>query len=331
MPDALVRFGIRRLLTSGLKQRRLRSGDATVENFLRATQAAPIAVVPQKANEQHYEVPAAFFQRVLGSRLKYSCCYWTPETSTLDQAEVESLRKTCEHAGLADGMEVLELGCGWGSLSLWMAENYPLSRITAVSNSNSQREFIQAQALQRGLHNLSVITADMNEFATDQTFDRVVSVEMFEHMRNHRELMRRIHDWLRPDGRLFVHIFCHRDMPYLFQSEGTRNWMGRYFFTGGMMPSVDLLPRCGSPLDLVSQWTWEGTHYAKTCRAWLQKQDAARSEIRAILAETYGPAEARRWHNRWRMFFIACEELFAFQHGQQWFVSHYLFQPCPQN
>lgn len=331
LPDALIRFGVRSLLKQGMRQRSERHDEHALENFIRAAQAAPIAVVPQKANEQHYEVPAAFFKKALGARLKYSCCFWTPQTRTLDEAEENALRITCEHANLANGMDVLELGCGWGSLSLWMAEQYPQSRITSVSNSNSQREFIQAQAQERGLTNLTVITADMNDFGTDQTFDRVVSVEMFEHMRNHRELMRRIHSWLRPGGKLFVHIFCQNEAPYLFQSEGERNWMGRYFFSGGMMPSVDLLPKCGSPLDLQSHWTWDGTHYAKTCRAWLRNQDAAKCELRQVFAQTYGADEANRWHNRWRMFFIACEELFAYAGGQQWFVSHYLFQRCPQN
>lgn len=331
LPDALIRFGVRRLLKQGLKLRSRRSDQHTLENFLRATQAAPIAVVPQKANEQHYEVPARFFQEVLGRRLKYSCCYWTPDTRNLDDAEVVGLRMTCEHAGLQDGMDVLELGCGWGSLSLWMAENYPNSRITAVSNSHSQRQYIEARAHDLGLNNLTVITADMNDFSIGRQFDRIVSVEMFEHMRNHRELMRRINGWLRPDGRLFVHVFCHRDEPYLFQSEGEQNWMGRYFFSGGMMPSVDLLPKCGSPLELEAHWIWDGNHYAKTCRAWLNKQDAAKEAILDLFGETYGPAEANRWHHRWRMFFIACEELFGYEQGRRWFVSHYRFKPCPQN
>ncbi|MCC9608363.1 cyclopropane-fatty-acyl-phospholipid synthase family protein [Blastopirellula sp. JC732] len=331
LPDALIRFGVRRLLNEGIEQRSLRCNEHALENFLRAAQAAPIAVVPQKANEQHYEVPASFFQKVLGDRLKYSCGYWSPQTRSLKEAEEVALRITCEHAQLMDGMDVLELGCGWGSLSLWMAQKYPNSRITSVSNSNSQREFIQARAEKLGLSNLTVITADMNDFAPTQTFDRVVSVEMFEHMRNHRELMRRINDWLRPGGKLFVHIFCQHEPPYLFQSEGEANWMGRYFFSGGMMPSVDLLPKCGSPLQLESHWTWNGSHYAKTCRAWLKNQDAAKQEIRKLFAEIYGSKEANRWHNRWRMFFIACEELFAYRGGQQWFVSHYLFQRCPLN
>ena len=331
VPDALTRVGIRQLLKSRLKSLATADHDHSIAEFVRATQAQPIAVVPQKANEQHYEVPASFFQHVLGSRLKYSCCYWSEGIDSLDQAEVEALRITCQNANLHDGMDILELGCGWGSLSLWMAEHYPNSQITAVSNSTSQREFILGRAKQLGLSNLTVITADMNDFRASKSYDRVVSVEMFEHMRNHRRLMQRINDWLRPDGRLFVHIFCHKNSPYLFRSDGELNWMGRHFFSGGMMPSQDLLSLCGSPMSLESQWKWNGNHYAKTCRAWLGKQDDAWSSIQSIFEMTYGANQSRRWHNRWRLFFMACEELFAFNGGDEWFVSHYLFKPCPQN
>lgn len=331
LPDSLIRIGIRRLLKSRLSAIGNRSVERAFNDFLKATQAQPIAVVPEKANNQHYEVPTEFFRHVLGERLKYSSCYWADGVTTLNAAEEEALRRTCDNAGLEDDMDVLELGCGWGSLSLWMAEQYPNSRITSVSNSNSQREFIRNRAEELGLTNLNVVTADMNDFQPTGSFDRVVSVEMFEHMRNHRRLMERINDWLRPGGRLFVHIFCHKDTPYLFRSDGAQNWMGRYFFSGGMMPSVDLLERCGSPMALVSQRNWNGRHYAKTCRAWLRNQDQSEGPIRQILAETYGDTEITRWHHRWRMFFMSCEELFAFNDGDEWFVSHYVFERCPRN
>ncbi len=259
-----------------------------MNDLLRATRAQPIAVVPEAANEQHYEVPAEFFVRVLGGRMKYSSGYWQEGANSLDEAEEAALRVTCKNADLADGMDILELGCGWGSLSLWMAEHYPKSRITSVSNSHSQRQYIQRRAQEVGLSNLTVITADINEFQTVASFDRVVSVEMFEHMRNHHRLMQRIHDWLRPGGQLFVHIFCHKSTPYLFRSDGEQNWMGRYFFTGGMMPSADLLTRCGSRLELVSQWKWNGCNYAKTCRAWLRKQDAAKEPLYEVFSNAYG-------------------------------------------
>lgn len=330
-PDIMNRFGIRHLLRSRQRHLQRRSSDFWLKEFLESATDSPVAVVPEKANDQHYEVPAEFFETVLGPQLKYSCCYWPEGVDALDAAEVEALRRTCGNAGLRDGMDVLELGCGWGSLSLWMAEHYPNSSITSVSNSHSQRRYIQQQAEIRGLQNLNVITADMNDFDPHERFDRVVSVEMFEHMRNHRELLNRIHDWLRPGGRLLVHVFCHRQTPYLFETEGDNNWMGRHFFTGGMMPSVDLLPSCSGSLNLVQQWKWNGKHYAKTCRAWLQNQDAARSQLKQVLAGCYGSANATRWYYRWRLFFMACEELFAFDDGNEWFVSHYLFERCPNN
>ncbi|MCA9212717.1 MAG: class I SAM-dependent methyltransferase [Planctomycetales bacterium] len=327
LPDLVTRAGIRQLLRQRLRQMKARRENFSLGEFIRATWSQPVAVSPEKANEQHYEVPSEFYRNVLGRRLKYSCCYWSPTTKTLDEAEEEALRITCENAQLKDGMDVLELGCGWGSLSIWMAQEFPRSQITAVSNSNTQREFIEMRASELGISNLTVITADMNTFAPDSRFDRVVSVEMFEHMRNHQRLMNRIYDWLRPTGKLFVHVFCHKDTPYIFRSAGDLNWMGRYFFSGGMMPSANLLPSCGSRLSLAKQCTWNGSHYAKTCRAWLQNQDANAGAIVDVLKSTYGDG-ARLWHNRWRLFFMACEELFAFQHGEEWFVVHYLFERC---
>ncbi len=331
LPDALIRVGIRRLLKSRLRDLQVTDREVAMCDFLRATQSQPIAVVPEKANEQHYEVPAEFFRHVLGTHLKYSCCYWSEDTDSLEKAEANALQITCKNASIENGMDILELGCGWGSLSLWMASKYPDSRIVSVSNSNSQREFIERQARERGLSNLTVVTADMNDFHTSDSFDRVVSVEMFEHMRNHRRLMQRISSWLSPGGQLFVHVFCHKDSPYLFRSDGEQNWMGRYFFSGGMMPSEDMLPRCSSPLELVSKVAWNGHHYAKTCRAWLRHQDAAKDSLISVLTDTYGPNEATRWFYRWRLFFMACEELFAYHGGEEWFVSHYQFRRCTNN
>jgi cyclopropane-fatty-acyl-phospholipid synthase len=326
LPDMIVRMGIRRLLEAGLRDLAKNRNPNKLADFVRATHHQPIAVVPAKANDQHYEIPSAFFQQVLGPKLKYSCGHWSDSVNSLEEAETEALKITCQNAGLQDGMDILELGCGWGSLSLWMAKQFPQSRITSVSNSHSQRKFIEQAAESGGLSNLTVITSDMNDFETEHSFDRVVSIEMFEHMRNHRKLMNNIAGWLKPDGKLFVHIFTHKDSPYLFRTDGEHNWMGRYFFTGGMMPSVDLLPECGSSLKLANQWQWNGEHYAKTCRAWLRKQDAAKRTVMQVLGETYGSDQAVVWHNRWRMFFMACEELFAFNHGKEWFVSHYLFE-----
>jgi cyclopropane-fatty-acyl-phospholipid synthase len=278
----------------------------------------PVAPVPEKANEQHYEVPAEFFLGALGRHLKYSSAYWPVGVESLDEAEATMLALTCERADLQDGQEILELGCGWGSLTLWMAEHYPNARITAVSNSASQREFI----LGRAPGNVEVITADMNEFDVDRKFDRVVSVEMFEHMRNYDELFRRVARWLKEDGKLFVHVFCHKEHAYPFETEGDDNWMGRYFFTGGQMPSFDLFRSVQDSLALEEAWEVNGTHYGKTSEAWLENLDARRDAVLPVLERTYGRKEAARWFHRWRLFFLACAELFAFRSGKEWVVSH---------
>jgi cyclopropane-fatty-acyl-phospholipid synthase len=264
---------------------------------------------------------------VLGGHRKYSCCHWSDGTRTLDEAEAESLRITCARAGIGDGMDVLELGCGWGSLTLWMARRHPRSRITAVSNSGPQREFIMDIARREGLDNVRVITADMNEFKTEAQFDRVVSIEMFEHMRNYETLLERIARWLRPDGRLFVHVFAHRSVPYAFETDGSSNWMGRYFFTGGIMPTPDLFGRFGHHLQVDRQWWWDGTHYERTANAWVRNLDARRREVMPILVDTYGPRDADRWFHRWRMFFLACAELFGDRGGEEWGVCHTLLAP----
>lgn len=330
LPDIALRRGIRVLLKNRLRELNSpshsdHSGVDCVDQFVAATVDQPIAVATHLPNEQHYEVPAQFFETVLGPMLKYSTGYWASGVNSLAAAEKAALQMTCQNADLQDGMNVLELGCGWGSLSLWMAREHPHSRITAVSNSHSQRLYIERRAMQYGLGNLQVITADMQEFDPDEKYDRVVSVEMFEHMRNHRELMTRICNWMKPSARLLVHHFCHRTTPYLFESDGEQNWMGRHFFSGGMMPCPDLLDRCGSPLRQISQSKWNGTHYARTCRAWLARQDAGRDKVHDVLTRTYGPDQATRWHNRWRMFFMACEELFGYRNGQEWFVVQSLF------
>lgn len=329
LPDTVLRPGIRFLLARRL--RREWAGGAVARaarraELLKAMRAAPVAVDADAANRQHYEVPAAFFERVLGPRLKYSACLWLEDVTTLAAAEEAMLVLTCERAQLADGQDVLELGCGWGSLTLWMAEHYPASRILAVSNSASQAEFIRVRAAQRGLGNIECVTADVCEFDPGRRFDRVVSVEMFEHMRNWQQLMQRIAGWLTREGKLFIHIFCHLDNAYLFQTEGAADWMGRHFFTGGLMPAADLPRHFQDDLTLVSQWCVKGRHYARTCRAWLRRLDADRTHVRDIFSGEYGPGEAARQVRRWRLFFMACEELFAWRGGEEWFVTHCLFE-----
>ena len=323
LPDALVRMGIRRLLRQRLDTERQQG--AARQRFIESLRCSPVALHSETANTQHYEVPPAFFQTIMGQHMKYSAGYWPDEVETLDQAEAAMLALSCERARLADGQHILELGCGWGSLSLWMAEHYPNARIVAVSNSRLQREFIMARCAERELNNLSVLTADMNDFSIDQRFDRVVSIEMFEHMRNYQALMARIAGWLHTDGQLFVHVFSHRDYAYPFEAEGEDNWMGRYFFTGGLMPSRNLLAGFQNDLSLQQQWHINGCHYQRTCEAWLHRQDQNQSGIMTVFRTTYGE-DAARWFQRWRIFFMACAELFGYNNGAEWGVSHYRFE-----
>ncbi len=328
LPDQLLRMGIRQLLRSRLKD--LQHDDiefvsSSNRHFIEQMNSSPIAPLPEKANEQHYELPPGFFHKVLGANLKYSCCYWLPETCNLDDAENEALAVTASHAGLGNNQSILELGCGWGSLSLWMASHYPCSRITAVSNSRSQGAYIREQARAQGLSNLEVITADINDFQTDQQFDRIVSVEMFEHLRNYREIYGRVASWLKPEGKFFKHIFVHHSCLYAFEDKAESDWMSRYFFSGGMMPCDDLPMRFQDDLLLEQQWRWEGKHYEKTANAWLENMDAQKDSLMPLFESTYGKDFAKLWWQRWRMFFMACAELFGLDNGQQWWVSHYLF------
>lgn len=329
LPDWIIRRGIQHLCGRRLRQAdrlNCEANQESIEDFLRMMRGGPVALVPEKANEQHYEVPPRFFEQVLGPHRKYSCCLWDDGVVDLAAAERRALEVTCARAELFDGADILELGCGWGSLTLWMAEQYPRSRITAVSNSRPQRLEIERLSQHRGLNNVRVITADMNDFSPPDRFDRVVSVEMFEHMRNYEELLRRIAGWLKPEGRLFVHIFTHDRLAYRFETEGADDWMGRYFFTGGIMPADGLMARFQRDLALRSHWRWNGRHYARTCNAWLERQDAQRSTLLPVLAEAYGAEQAALWFQRWRMFFMACAELFDFRGGEEWGVSHYLFE-----
>jgi cyclopropane-fatty-acyl-phospholipid synthase len=322
VPDRLIRIGIRRLLAKRIQA--VTTGE--LADFTNQLRNSPLAVATDTANEQHYEVPAAFFEKVLGPRLKYSACFFDRTDASLSEAEGEMLRRTCERASIKEGMRVLELGCGWGSLTLWIAEQFPASEIAAVSNSASQKSFIDQRARERGLNNVRVITADMRDFATSEKFDRVVSVEMFEHMRNYELLFRRVSSWLKPDGKAFVHVFCHRDSPYLFETEGANNFMGRHFFTGGMMPSEGLFGHFADDLEIEQRWRVNGLHYWRTCEAWLTNLDRNRDAILERFCEDLSDREAKISLQRWRIFFMACAELFRYRGGEEWFVSHYLFE-----
>ena len=328
LPDALVRLGIRRLCTERLQTERNGGPAGEAERFsarIAALRESPVAIHTEAANAQHYELPPEFFALCLGPRLKYSCCYFAQGTETLAEAEEAMLALYAQRAELADGQEILELGCGWGSLTLWMAEHFPNAHITAVSNSHGQRHHIEAQCRARGLTNVQVLTRDVNALILDAArFDRCVSVEMFEHVRNYEALMQRIAAWLKPGGKLFTHLFAHRTVMYPFETSGADNWMGRHFFTGGLMPSADTLLHFQDDLRLEQRWLVDGTHYSRTANLWLAHQDAQRERVLEVLREAYG-ANARLWYQRWRIFWMACAELFGYAGGSEWLVAHYRF------
>ena len=326
--DFLIRHGIRQLCKKRLKEELANHPEKQQLRFqklIEELRESPIAIETAAANEQHYEVPALFYQLSLGKNLKYSGCNWPDHIKSLDDAEDYTLNLYCERAEIKDGMDILELGCGWGSLTIWMARHFPNSNITAVSNSHSQKKHILKRAEEAGISNISIVTCDVNELKLEQKFDRCVSIEMFEHMRNYKSLLERLSSWLNPKGKLFVQVFCHRYIMYPFKTEGSDNWMGRYFFTGGLMPSIDTLLHFQDHLKIESRWLVDGTGYEKTANAWLENLDKNRDQIIELFSDTYGEQEAKVWTQRWRMFYMACAELFGYKNGSEWCVAHFRF------
>ena len=329
IPDHLLRRGIRRLCAQRLREESAGGTEATWQRFRdlpEQLRQSPLAIHTDAANAQHYELPPRFFELCLGKRLKYSSCYYPTGTETLEQAEEAMLALYGERAELRDGQDILELGCGWGSLTLWMAARFPAARIVAVSNSTPQRQHIEARCRDLGLSNVTVLTRDVNQLKLPAaSFDRVVSIEMFEHVRNYQVLLQRIADWLRIDGKLFVHIFCHRELMYPFETERNDDWMGRHFFTGGLMPAADTFLHFQQHMRVEQQWRLAGTHYEKTANAWLANQDRHENEVLEVLTVAYGGQSARLWQQRWRIFWMACAELFGYADGNEWLVGHYRF------
>jgi cyclopropane-fatty-acyl-phospholipid synthase len=329
LPDSVIRAGIRRNAAARLREQEAGGIDGQSERFaslLDWSRRAPVAAETAAANAQHYELPPAFFESVLGPRLKYSSGWWPDGVTTLADAEARMLQLTAERAQITDGQRILDLGCGWGALTLFLAGAFPHARILALSNSCPQREYVQARARAQGLHNVEVVTADVNDFDTAERFDRIVSVEMLEHVRNHHLLFERIARWLAPDGRFFAHVFAHRRFAYPFEVRDQSDWMARYFFTGGMMPSDELFLHAQNDLVIDRHWRFDGRHYQRTAEAWLENMDRHHDAIDMVLADVYGPDEVTRWRVRWRVFFMACAEMFGYREGQEWIVSHYRFR-----
>jgi len=328
-PDSIIRLGIRHQLRTRLRQQSDARNAAKQDAFWNDLETGPIATKTNEANKQHYEVPTAFFRHILGPRFKYSSGYWQGDFDDLESSELAMLQLYMERARLGNKQRILDLGCGWGSLSLFLAEHLPNSDIVAISNSTTQKAFIDARASELKLTNLHVIRANVNDFQPDTRFDRILSIEMFEHMRNYRLLLDRIRQWLKPDGLLFVHHFAHRNTAYPFIAGASNEWMAKHFFSGGIMPSANLLNRFAGTMNVIDRWQINGRHYQQTCEAWLARLSENRQAILELLTTSYGRKEAHKQFNHWRVFFMACAELFGYRRGSEWFIVHALLAaPC---
>lgn len=332
MPDAITRVGIRSLVKQRLNEsfEKTNHDSQYIKHYAQSLRESPLAIMTKKANEQHYEVPTEFYDLSLGQHKKYSSCYWDKNTKSLEEAEQRALDISIEHAGVQDGMRVLELGCGWGSLSLELGKRFPNSQIVAVSNSKTQKEYIDNKARERGLKNITVLTRDLgfesNYHFGEEKFDRVMSIEMMEHLRNYDLFFKSIAPSMKDDGKFFIHIFTHKEIPYFFETEGEDNWMGKHFFSGGQMPSRDLFDEFNKDLVVEKKWDWNGEHYSKTLEAWLDNTDDEKDRVLSMFKKTYGEGSEVVWYNRWRVFFMSCSELFKYNNGEEWGVTHYLMK-----
>lgn len=329
VPDFIIRFGIRKLLKNRIQELHQHSDlNKYIQSYATELKNSPLAIMTKQANDQHYEVPTEYYDLCLGEHKKYSSCYWDESIRILEDAERKSLDISIEHAEIHDGMRILELGCGWGSLSLELARRFPNSQITSVSNSKTQKKYIDQKAQERGLKNLEILTLDLGRQESykfpQEHFDRIMSIEMMEHLRNYELFFKLLAPVMKNDAKFFIHIFNHKSHPYFFETEGADNWMGQYFFSGGQMPSRDLFDQFSSDLQVQKKWDWNGQHYQKTLEAWLERMDLFEIKIREIFAQAYGTSNVEKWFNRWRVFYMACSELFGFNKGLEWGVTHYL-------
>jgi len=331
VPDQIIRAGIKYLLKNRLIDLYKFEAQAYVDDYVEKLKKSPLAVLTDKANEQHYEVPTEYYDLCLGIHKKYSSCFWDESVTSLNQAEQKALDISIERADIRDGMRILELGCGWGSLSLELAKRFPNSEIVAVSNSRTQKQYIEQRARERHLNNLQILTLNLGDESSYKLisgrFDRAMSIEMMEHLRNYELFFKKIRQLLNPDGQFFVHVFTHKSHPYFFETDGDDNWMGRYFFSGGQMPSRNLFDVFDQDLQVFQKWDWNGQHYQKTLESWLELMDHNEDQVMMLFKQCYGSADATKWFNRWRVFYMACSELFGYDQGQTWAVTHYLLKP----